>query len=83
MIRYVGKFVRKSDHTSSGPDDKYTNLYVRNLDLKVNEELLKEKFSEFGKIASLVISKDENGNSRGFRFVSFDSPDDAREAMEL
>lgn len=80
--RYVGKFVRKSDRVSSGPDDKYTNLYVKNLDLEVNEELLKEKFSEFGKIASLVISKDENGNSRGFGFVNFDSPDDARKAME-
>lgn len=80
--RYVGKFVRKSDRAASGPDDKYTNLYVKNLDLEVNEELLKEKFSEFGKIASLVISKDENGNSRGFGFVNFDTPDDAREAME-
>ncbi|KAL8149961.1 hypothetical protein AgCh_006828 [Apium graveolens] len=79
---YVGKFLRKSDRTSSGAHDKYTNLYVKNLDLEINEELLKEKFSEFGKIASLVISKDENGNSKGFGFVNFDSPDDARVAME-
>ncbi|XP_017251664.1 polyadenylate-binding protein 7 isoform X1 [Daucus carota subsp. sativus] len=79
---YVGKFVRKSDRASSGLDDKYTNLYVKNLDLEVNEELLKEKFSEFGKIASLIISKDENDKSRGFGFVNFDSPDDARRAME-
>lgn len=55
---------------------------MKNLDLEVDEELLKEKFSEFGKIVSLVISKDDNGTSRGFGFVNFESPDDARRAME-
>lgn len=65
------------------PDAKFTNLYMKNLDLDVTEELLREKFSEFGKIASLVISRDDNGTSRGFGFVNFDNPDDARQAMEV
>ncbi|THG10461.1 hypothetical protein TEA_003259 [Camellia sinensis var. sinensis] len=60
---------------------RYTNLYVNNLDLDVTEELL-EKFSEFGKILSLIISKDEYGASRGFGFVNFDSADDAMRAIE-
>lgn len=64
------------------PDAKYTNLYLKNLDSDVTEELLTEKFSEFGKIVSLVVVKDENGNSRGFGFVNFDNPDDARQALE-
>lgn len=63
-------------------DVKYTNLYVKNLDLDISEEVLLEKFAEFGKIVSLVIAKDENGASRGFGFVNFDNPDDARLAME-
>ncbi|KAA8518658.1 hypothetical protein F0562_016132 [Nyssa sinensis] len=79
---YVGKFVKRSDRALPSPDAKYTNLYMKNLDPDVTEELLKEKFSEFGKILSLAISKDENGSSRGFGFVNFDSPDDARQAME-
>ncbi|KAK2965367.1 hypothetical protein RJ640_024109 [Escallonia rubra] len=79
---YVGKFVKKSDRILPSPDAKYTNLYMKNVDLDVTEELLKEKFSEFGKILSLVVSKDENGASRGFGFVNFDSPDDARRALE-
>lgn len=43
------------------PDAKYTYLYVKNLDPDVTEELLTHKFSEFGKIASLVVAKDEDG----------------------
>ncbi|XP_059667528.1 polyadenylate-binding protein 7-like [Cornus florida] len=79
---YAGKFVKRSDRVLPSPDAKYTNLFIKNLDLDVTEELLKEKFSEFGKILSLVISKDENGASRGFGFVNFDSPDDAKRASE-
>ncbi|KAJ7972296.1 Polyadenylate-binding protein [Quillaja saponaria] len=79
---YVGKFVRKSDRVLPGPDAKYTNLYVKNLDPDVTQELLLEKFSVFGKIASLVVAKDENGLSRGFGFVNFDNPEDARHASE-
>lgn len=80
--RYVGKFVKKSERVLANPDVKYTNLYVKNLDPEVGEEFLLEKFSEFGKISSLVISKDENGMSRGFGFINFDNSDDAKRALE-
>lgn len=80
--RYVGNFVRRTDRILPNPDAKYTNLYMKNLDPDVREELLQEKFSEFGKIVSLAISRDENGSSRGFGFVNFDNPDDARRALE-
>ncbi|CAI9762105.1 unnamed protein product [Fraxinus pennsylvanica] len=79
---YVGKFVKKSDRSVPSPEAKYTNLYVKNLDPGVTEEVLKEKFSEYGKIISLIISKDENGESRSFGFVNFENPDDARHAVE-
>ncbi|XP_022746812.1 polyadenylate-binding protein 7-like [Durio zibethinus] len=79
---YVGKFMNKSDRVLPSPDVKYTNLYMKNLDPDITEELLQEKFSEFGKIVSLVVAKDENEASRGFGFVNFDSPDDAKRAME-
>ncbi|XP_050380378.1 polyadenylate-binding protein 7 [Argentina anserina] len=79
---YVAKFVRKSDRVLPNPDVKYTNLYVKNLDPNVREELLEEKFSEFGKIVSFAIARDENGISRGFCFVNFEGPDDARRALE-
>ncbi|KAL8504979.1 hypothetical protein ACS0TY_016252 [Phlomoides rotata] len=78
---YVGKFVKRSDRAVSCPE-KYTNLYVKNLDTGVSEEVLEEKFSQYGKIMSLVISKDENGASRGFGFVNFEKPENAKSAVE-
>ncbi|KAG9150101.1 hypothetical protein Leryth_009681 [Lithospermum erythrorhizon] len=80
---YVGKFLRRSDRAFPSPDAKYTNLYIKNLDPEITEEQLHEKFGEFGKIVSLVISKDENETSKGFGFVNFENPDDARRALEV
>ena len=82
LFRYVGKFVKKSDRILPGPDARYTNLYMKNLDLDVSEATLQEKFSSFGKIVSLVIAKDNIGMSKGFGFVNYDNPDDAKRAME-
>ncbi|KAE8717033.1 Polyadenylate-binding protein 7 [Hibiscus syriacus] len=80
---YVGKFMKKSDRVLPSPDVKYTNLYIKDLDSDITEDTLQEKFSEFGKIVSLVVARDENGASRGFGFVNFENPDDAKKAMEV
>ncbi|XP_050893043.1 polyadenylate-binding protein 7 [Lathyrus oleraceus] len=79
---YVGKFIRKSERSYGDSDAQYTNLYVKNLDPHVTEALLKEKFSSFGKIISLAIAKDEKGLSKGFGFMNYENPDDARRATE-
>ncbi|KAF3663723.1 hypothetical protein FXO38_10511 [Capsicum annuum] len=79
---YVGKFVKKTDLILSNSMAKYTNLYFKNLDTDISEEHLKEKFFRFRSISSLAISKDESGTSKGFEFVNFDDPDDARKAVE-
>ncbi|XP_023640508.1 polyadenylate-binding protein 7 isoform X2 [Capsella rubella] len=77
---YVGIFMRKAERVK--PEEKYTNLYVKNLDVNVSEDSLRGKFSEFGKIVSLSIAKDENGSCKGYAFVNFDKPEDARRATE-
>ncbi|GMH09882.1 hypothetical protein Nepgr_011723 [Nepenthes gracilis] len=79
---YVGKFMRKSDRVLTNADVKYTNLYIKNLDSDITEEVLQEKFSQFGNIISLVITKEENGASKGFGFVNYDDPDHAKQALE-
>ncbi|GMN39302.1 hypothetical protein TIFTF001_008519 [Ficus carica] len=66
----------------SNPDAKYTNLYLKNLDSDVSQELLEEQFEKFGKISSLVIARDDSGASKGFGFVNFENPGDARRALE-
>ncbi|XP_022883601.1 polyadenylate-binding protein 6-like [Olea europaea var. sylvestris] len=45
------------------------------------EDHLKEKFSEYGKVCSAVTMKDENGKSKGFGFVNFDTHEEATKAM--
>ncbi|KAI3706682.1 hypothetical protein L6452_24591 [Arctium lappa] len=79
---YVGKFMKKSDRLLPSPDAKYTNLYIKNLDFDITEDVLKQKFSVFGNIVSLVIAQDDNGVSKGFGFVNFENPDDAKKATE-
>lgn len=79
---YVGKFVRKSERMPIGADFKFTNLYVKNIDPEITEEVLQDKFSEFGKITNLIIMKDENDKPKGFGFINFESSDDAKRAVE-
>lgn len=74
--------MRRSDRAVSCHDLKYTNVFVKNLDHDLSEEVLEEKFSQYGKIMSLVIVKDENGASKGFGFVNFDKPENAKCAVE-
>ncbi|KAJ9559013.1 hypothetical protein OSB04_013627, partial [Centaurea solstitialis] len=79
---YVGKFMKKSDRVLPSPDTKYTNLYIKNIDLDMTEDILERSFAKFGKIGSLVIARDDNGVSRGFGFVNFENPEDARKAAD-
>lgn len=74
--------MKKSDRALPNLDVKYTNIYIKNLESDMTEETLEKSFAKFGKILSLVIARDENGASKGFGFVNFESPDDARKAVE-
>jgi RNA recognition motif-containing protein len=59
------------------------NIYVGNLDYKVNENDLEQLFGEFGEVNSArIISDKYNGRSKGFGFVEMDNDDEAREAIE-
>lgn len=79
---YVGKFVKRSERMLSGMEVKYTNLYVKNIDHDITEKELEEKFSDFGKITNLIIMRDENERPRGFGFINFENPEDAKRAVE-
>ena len=68
----MGKFIRRNNTIGSSADQKFTNLYIKNLEDHVIEDLLYEKFSKFGKISNIVVMKDERGNLRRFGFVNFE-----------
>lgn len=56
------------------------NLYVKNLDPSVNSAHLEEMFGKYGTILSCKVAE-ENGKSKGFGFVQFDSEDAATTAL--
>jgi U1 small nuclear ribonucleoprotein len=49
---------------------------VARLNYKTKEDTLKFEFEKYGLIKSVRIIKDEQGNSRGYGFVEFDSKED-------
>ncbi|CAH8337396.1 unnamed protein product [Eruca vesicaria subsp. sativa] len=57
------------------------NLYVKNLDDSVDDEKLKEVFSEYGNVTSTKVMMNSAGLSRGFGFVAYSSPEEASKAM--
>jgi polyadenylate-binding protein len=58
------------------------NLYLKNLDDSVTDEMLVKEFSAFGPVTSCKVMRDDKtGSSRGFGFVCFSSPDDASKAL--
>ncbi|XP_062159841.1 polyadenylate-binding protein 2-like [Alnus glutinosa] len=91
---YVGKAQKKSDRelelkgrfeqTMKEAVDKYQgmNLYVKNLDDSINDEKLKELFSEFGIITSCKVMRDPSGISRGSGFVAFSTSEEASRALD-
>jgi len=60
-----------------------TKLYVGNLSFDTMDEQLRQAFGACGSVASASVVLDrETGNSRGFGFVEFHSPEDAQRAIQ-
>eukprot|EP00533_Pseudo-nitzschia_delicatissima_P008210 CAMPEP_0116096680 /NCGR_PEP_ID=MMETSP0327-20121206/10308_1 /TAXON_ID=44447 /ORGANISM="Pseudo-nitzschia delicatissima, Strain B596" /LENGTH=674 /DNA_ID=CAMNT_0003588395 /DNA_START=18 /DNA_END=2042 /DNA_ORIENTATION=- len=59
------------------------NLYVKNLDDSVTDDMLRDEFSAMGTITSARVMKDmaKEGRSRGFGFVCFSSPEESTRAV--
>ncbi|KAF7723930.1 hypothetical protein EC973_001502 [Apophysomyces ossiformis] len=58
-------------------------LFVGGLAWATNDDNLYEAFSAYGTVVQASVIKDrETGRSRGFGFVTYDSPDDADRAIE-
>ncbi|KAK2995227.1 hypothetical protein RJ640_006966 [Escallonia rubra] len=90
---YVGKAQKKSERelelksrfeqTTKEAVDKFQglNLYVKNLDDSIDDEKLKELFSEFGTVTSCKVMREPTGISRGSGFVAFSTPEEASRAL--
>ncbi|KAK1582398.1 hypothetical protein Q3G72_014573 [Acer saccharum] len=57
-------------------------MYVTNLDVSIDDEKLRELFSEFGTITSCKVMREPSGISRGSGFVAFSTPEEASRARQ-
>lgn len=59
------------------------NIYVGNLDFKVNEDDLQKVFEEYGTVSSAKIIVDKfTGRSKGYGFIEMDDDSDANKAIK-
>lgn len=78
----VGRFLPKNERDKlNTSDNSFTNIYVKNLDLSIDDAKLKELFSEFGSITSAVVMRSEDNSSKGFGFVNFETHEMASAAI--
>ncbi|XP_029410849.1 polyadenylate-binding protein 1-like isoform X2 [Nannospalax galili] len=60
----------------------FTNIYVKNLQVDMDEQGLQDLFSQFGKMLSVKVMRDNCGQSRGFGFVNFERHEEAQKAVD-
>jgi len=58
------------------------NVFVKNLDPKIDNKMLYDTFSMFGSILSCKVATDREGKSLGYGFVHYVGEDDAKNAIE-
>lgn len=83
-VVFVGHFRSKQERKAELGDraNRFTNVYVKNLDTATTEEELTKAASAFGTVTSLTIMHGEDGVSRGFGFINFEKSEDAAAAVE-
>ncbi|XP_078280311.1 cold-inducible RNA-binding protein-like [Rhinoraja longicauda] len=59
-------------------------LFVGGLNFDTDEQSLEQLFSKYGEVRDVLVIKDkETHKSKGFGFITFENPDDARDAMAM
>lgn len=59
------------------------NIYVGNLDYRVDEDDLRGIFEEYGSVNDAKVITDKfNGRSKGFGFVTMDDPAEGKNAID-
>lgn len=84
---FVGKAMKKAEREGlkiSYKKDRInaSNLFVRNLATSVDENTLEKTFGDFGNIVLTKVIRHKNGASKGYGFVCFSNPEEARKACD-
>ncbi|KAI0273747.1 hypothetical protein BC834DRAFT_1030395 [Gloeopeniophorella convolvens] len=81
---YVGHHISRKERQSKLEEmrSQFTNLYVKNVDTEVTQDEFVELFNKYGSVTSAVIQTDDEGNSKGFGFVNFETHEQAQAAVD-
>ncbi|XP_010192121.1 PREDICTED: polyadenylate-binding protein 1-like [Mesitornis unicolor] len=60
---------------------EFTNVYIKNFGVDVDDDRLREMFSKYGKTLSVKVMMDNTGRSKGFGFVNFEKHEEAQKAV--